>query len=282
MSAGLMQPRSCAATDAACVEYTNPCADLASSDGDMCADLLRTRPPAAAAAACVGTTSPRAGLAVRDGRMDATAVCCVGQTGQPVDLPDRALYAACVDTCLPAVLAAVSAAAEEAYGKRKPPKGRPWPKDRFLREIKRIRPAKIVLAGPDHIGTSSTLAQLRHFGYDVHHIAKDTTDPRVFTVEWFESLVAAWERFCDMEGTVITDVLPWVYFYKHMLNIAPELRTVYTARLAPLHLPDVTVLLTATGREVARRQGVVVREELDAAACVALTQMRELTLVPGP
>ena len=93
-----------AAAAAACVEYTNPRADLTSSDGDMCADLLQTRSPAAAAAACVGTTSPRAGLAIHDGSMDATAVCCVGQTGQPVDLPDRALYAACVDTYLPAVL----------------------------------------------------------------------------------------------------------------------------------------------------------------------------------
>ena len=52
---------------------------------------------------------------------------------------------------------------------------------------------------------------------------KDTTDLRAFSVERLESLVAAWERFCDMEGMVITDVLPWVYFYKHMLSITPEL-----------------------------------------------------------
>ena len=230
----------------------------------------------------VGTTSPRAGLAVHDGSMDATAVCCVSQSRQPVDLPDRALYAACADTCLPAVLATVIAAAEVAYAKWKPSKRPPWPKDRILREIKHIHPAKIVLTGPNSIGTSSTLTLLRHFGYYMHHIANDTTDPRVFTVERFELLVAAWERFCDMEGMVITDILPWVYFYKHILNIVPKLRTVYTARLAPLHLPDVNVLLTATGREVACRQGVVVCEELDAGACVALTQMRNLTLVPGP
>ena len=66
----------------------------------------------AVAATCVGTTSPHAGLAIRDGSMDATAVCCVGQTGQHIDLPDRVLYVACVDMCLPAVLAAVSAAAD--------------------------------------------------------------------------------------------------------------------------------------------------------------------------
>ena len=95
-------------------------------------------------------------------------------------------------------MTAVSAAAEEAYAKRKPPKGRPWPKDRFMHKIKRTHPAKIVLVGPDHISTSSTLAQLRHFGYNVHHIAKDTTNPRVFTMEHFESLVVTWERFCDM------------------------------------------------------------------------------------
>ena len=164
MYADMSRSRSPAAAAAACVEYTYPHADLAVRAGNMCTDLSQTRSPAAIAAACVGTTSPCAGLAVRDGSMDEIAACCVGQTGQRVDLPDKALYAACVDTCLPAVLAAVSSAAEEAYAKKKPPKGRPWPKDRFLREIKRIRPDKIVIAGPDHIRTSSTLAQLRHFG----------------------------------------------------------------------------------------------------------------------
>ena len=74
-----------------------------------------------------------------------------------------------------------------------------------------------------------------------------------------------------MEGTVITDASPWAYYHKHMLSIAPELRAVYTARLAPLHLPDVTVLLTATGREIARRRSAVERDAMDAFAGIALT-----------
>ena len=58
------------------------------------------------------------------------------------------------------VLATTSAKADDAYAKKKPPKGRPWPKECFLKDIKHIRPAKIALAGPDSIGTSTTLAQL--------------------------------------------------------------------------------------------------------------------------
>ena len=74
-----------------------------------------------------------------------------------------------------------------------------------------------------------------------------------------------------MEGTVITDASPWAYYHKHMLSIAPELRAVYTARLAPLHLPNVTVLLTATGPEIACCRSAVERDAMDAFAGIALT-----------
>ena len=56
-----------------------------------------------------------------------------------------------------AVMAEASDAANEAYGKSKPPKGKPWPKERYIREMKRIRPAKVALVGPDYIGVTSAL-----------------------------------------------------------------------------------------------------------------------------
>ena len=69
------------------------------------------------------------------------------------------LYQQCIESV--AYLDATAIAkADDAYAKKKPPKGRPWPKERFLKDIKRIRPAKIALSGPDSIGTSITLAQL--------------------------------------------------------------------------------------------------------------------------
>ena len=74
---------------------------------------------------------------------------------------DQELYQQCIESIAYLdVLAATSAEADDAYTKKKPPKGRPWPKERFLKDIKCIRPTKIALAGPDSIGTSTTLAQL--------------------------------------------------------------------------------------------------------------------------
>ena len=74
---------------------------------------------------------------------------------------EQQLYQQCIESVAYLdVLATASAKADDAYAKKKPPKGRPWPKERFLKDIKCIRPAKIALSGPNSIGTSITLAQL--------------------------------------------------------------------------------------------------------------------------
>ena len=83
MCADMSRSRSPAAAAAACVEYTYPRADLAVRDGDIRVDMSRTRSPAAVAAACVGTTSPHAGLAVCDGGMDAISACSMGTCSGP-------------------------------------------------------------------------------------------------------------------------------------------------------------------------------------------------------
>ena len=74
---------------------------------------------------------------------------------------EQELYQQCIESVAYLdVLATTSAKADDAYAKKKPPKGHPWPKKRFLKDIKHIHPAKIALTGPDRIGTSTTLAQL--------------------------------------------------------------------------------------------------------------------------
>ena len=67
------------------------------------------------------------------------------------------------------VLAHASEEADAAYSSKKPPKGKPWPCDRYLREIKQIRPANVVLAGPDFVGVTACLQELSGLGYAVTH-----------------------------------------------------------------------------------------------------------------
>ena len=67
------------------------------------------------------------------------------------------------------VLARASEEANAAYASKKPPKGRPWPCERYLHEIKQIRPAKIAVAGPDFVGITTCLQELSGLGYMVMH-----------------------------------------------------------------------------------------------------------------
>ena len=67
-----------------------------------------------------------------------------------------------------------------------------------------------------------------------------------------------------------------------MLLIAPEQCTQFIITLAPPHLPDLTILLTMTGCEVRCHSGATDTADLEQCAHTALTQMRKLTLLPGP
>jgi len=64
--------------------------------------------------------------------------------------------------------------------------------------------------------------------------------------------------------------------------LPPEQRANCLAELAALRLPDLTVLLTCSGREVGRRGSPLSGTSVDTVALSALTHMRELSLLPGP
>ena len=49
----------------------------------------------------------------------------------------------------------------QAYQSKKTLKRKPRPKERYMRDMKRIRPAKVALAGPDFEGVTSVLQQLK-------------------------------------------------------------------------------------------------------------------------
>ena len=86
------------------------------------------------------------------------------------------------------MLAQASKEADDAYACKKPPKGKPWPREHYLREIKRIRPAKIAVAGPDFAGATACLQELSGLGYVVEHREVEAAASRVFVVDRFRAL----------------------------------------------------------------------------------------------
>ena len=82
----------------------------------------------------------------------------------------RAAFVACMNHGpVLEVLTQASEEANAAYASRKPPEGRPWPREHYLHEIKRIRPAKIAVAGPDFVGITTCLQELSGLGSMVMH-----------------------------------------------------------------------------------------------------------------
>ena len=92
--------------------------------------------------------------------------------------------------------------------------------------------------------------------------------------------MAEWRTCCAQAGTVVTDAAPWPYFRKYLLHIAPQERTVYAAELAQLYLPDLTIVLLSSGREVGRCGTALSGMDVEALAPIALTQMCELVFLP--
>ena len=86
------------------------------------------------------------------------------------------------------VLAQASKEADAAYACKKPPKGKPWPREHYLRKIKRIGPAKIAVAGPDFAGATACLQELSGLGYVVEHRAVEAAASCVFVVDRFRVL----------------------------------------------------------------------------------------------
>ena len=57
-----------------------------------------------------------------------------------------------------------------------------------MREIKRIRPANIAVAGPDFAGATACLQELSGLGYVVEHRKVEAAALRVFVVDRFRVL----------------------------------------------------------------------------------------------
>ena len=86
------------------------------------------------------------------------------------------------------MLAQASKEADAAYACKKPPKGKPWPQEHYLREIKCIRPAKIAVAGSDFAGATACLQELSGLGYVVEHRKVEAATLRAFVVDRFREM----------------------------------------------------------------------------------------------
>ena len=70
-------------------------------------------------------------------------------------------------------------------------------KKRYIRDIKRIRPAKIALAGPDFIGVTSALQQLMSHGYQVVYKEEEPAPQRAFSSVRLHVLMQQWCDCCN-------------------------------------------------------------------------------------
>ena len=86
------------------------------------------------------------------------------------------------------VLAQASKEADAGYACTKPPNGKPWPQEHYLPEIKRIRPAKIAVAGPDFASATTCLQKMSGLGYVVEHRKVEAAALHLFDVDRFRVL----------------------------------------------------------------------------------------------
>ena len=137
----------------------------------------------------------------------------------------------------------------------RPKKGKPLPKGKLVQLLKDTRGWNIVLAGPDFVGVSTVLRELEQLGYHVqlqHH--KPTSHKRLdFQQQYFDHLVVDWNEACANPRALLIEDSPWAYLCRHAVHMAPEIREVCHQVLAPLKLPDFTIIFSTSGVEIGRR-----------------------------
>ena len=137
----------------------------------------------------------------------------------------------------------------------RPKKGKPLPKGQLIQLLKDTRGWNIVLAGPDFIGISTLLRELEQLGYHVRlqHHKPSTTKRLDFHLPYFNHLVSDWTSFCADSRALLIEDSPWAYLCRHTVHIAPEIRDRCHSTLAPLKLPDFTIIFSTSGIEIGRR-----------------------------
>lgn len=121
--------------------------------------------------------------------------------------------------------------------------------------LKDTRGWNIVLAGPDFVGISTLLRELEQLGYHVKlQHGKPNGQKRLdFHQPYFDHLVKDWIDACADPRALLIEDSPWAYLCRHAVHVPPETREQCHKVLAPLKLPDFTVILTTSGVEIGRR-----------------------------
>lgn len=137
--------------------------------------------------------------------------------------------------------------------------------------------------GPDFVGLTTLLRRLEHAGYSTLALAtKPPSHARAsFAPTYFHDLVAAWQALPRAGQAILVEDSPWAYLAKHGASLAPEDRHARYAQLAPLTLPDLTLVFHTSGRQVGLRHPHH-HSNPDEHSPAACDQMRALDFLPTP
>ena len=132
------------------------------------------------------------------------------------------------------------------------------------------------------MGVSTLLRELEQHGYHVqlqHH--KPNAHKRLeFQQSYFDHLVTDWNLACSDPRALLIEDSPWAYLCRHAVHMAPAAREKCHLTLAPLKLPDFSIILSTSGVEIGRRfrEWKGTPEEY---SHHALRQMQQLQLHPS-
>jgi hypothetical protein len=115
----------------------------------------------------------------------------------------------------------------------------------------------------------------------VQHDRPSAKKRDTFQEEYFNHLVTCWERHCKDQRALIVEDSPWAYLCRHAVHVAANVRERCQAILAPLKLPEFTIVMTTSGIEVGRRHPGFMGKEMEYSP-IALRQMQQLQLHPSP
>ena len=102
-----------------------------------------------------------------------------------------------------------------------------------------------------------------------------------FQEGFFEQLVVRWEALQHQPQALLIEDSPWAYLCRHAVHVPADVRMRCQGKLAPLRVPDFTLVFFSSGVEIGRRTPH--RHSQPAThSPFALRQMQQLQLHPAP
>ena len=128
----------------------------------------------------------------------------------------------------------------------------------------------VCLEGPTGVGKTTLLAALSTAGYTVLPAPAQLTASEHFNQTVFAGHIKRWEELQQHQGAILVESSPWGYAALTGNCLPATSKAAVRTQLAHLPPPSCFLVLSTSGREVARRRGYTHGPEQDAAATVAL------------